>query len=118
MLYYTSWAGLATFFMGYSKLEAIATYVRSKIGLQAWYMSISVSRNFIKLMMKSPNEKVVVMVQNFWMLIEGNLLFSLQLVWFLTFDKFAWSETSDYGHTMAKFLILCGPNSNSNPNSK
>ena len=25
---------------------------------------------------------------------------------------------TDYGHTMAKFLILCGPNSNSNPNTK
>ena len=24
----------------------------------------------------------------------------------------------DYGHTMAKTLILCGPNSNSNPNPK
>ena len=25
-------------------------------------------------------------------------------------------SSTDYGHTMAKYLILCGPNSNPNPN--
>jgi hypothetical protein len=25
---------------------------------------------------------------------------------------------TEYGHTMAESLILCGPNSNSNPNPK
>ena len=28
------------------------------------------------------------------------------------------ATSTDYGHTMAKSLILCGPNSNSNPNPK
>ena len=28
------------------------------------------------------------------------------------------TPTTDYGHMMEKFLIVCGPNSNSNPNPK
>ena len=30
----------------------------------------------------------------------------------------AWVFATDYGHTMAKSLIFCDPNSNSNPNLK
>ena len=38
-------------------------------------------------------------------------IFADKTIVLLTVDK-------DYGRLMSKFLILCGPNSNSNPNPK